>query len=81
MTDNANIERGDSVVPELTVDEMANLAKKRKEEKSDTLKCPPVPEFPLADRVKELGLDGIFLNYIFMGKVNFTEVSFVSMAI
>ncbi|KAJ1350384.1 hypothetical protein KIN20_006165 [Parelaphostrongylus tenuis] len=58
MADQETVEQGDDkIVPEPTEDEEVELAKENEKEKDDTLKCPPAPEFPLADRVKELGLD------------------------
>ncbi|KAK5982329.1 hypothetical protein GCK32_004345 [Trichostrongylus colubriformis] len=51
-------ESGDNIVPELTESEKEQLEKEReKEAEKNSTKCPPAPEFPLADRVKELGLD------------------------
>ncbi|KJH47587.1 hypothetical protein DICVIV_06339 [Dictyocaulus viviparus] len=58
MSDQENVEHehGGSV-PGLMTEENAEIVKEKDEEKKDTLKCPPAPEFPLADRVKELKLD------------------------
>ncbi|KHJ76111.1 hypothetical protein OESDEN_24270 [Oesophagostomum dentatum] len=57
MTETEQSAKGDSrLVPELTEEEKAQLDKEREEEKK-TSSFPPTPEFPLADRVKELGLD------------------------
>ncbi|XGW10480.1 hypothetical protein V3C99_012177 [Haemonchus contortus] len=59
MSDQPHVERGDGIVPELTESEKMQLEKEREKdfENDSPTKCPPAPEYPLADRVKELNLD------------------------
>lgn len=56
------------IVPELTESEKAKLEKEREDGKTNSTKIPSAPEFPLADRVKELGLDGTRQKFKKMGR-------------